>query len=346
MRRGSVFPALKLTVSAFAALAVLAVRPPTPSGAEETLRVALAPSVTTQMIAYYLRDSGIWKKWGGRGVGFRVTFAHNTDLALAQKEAGVVLLSAIDVARLTVDDGLEILMFGKDSTSYEGIYARAAQPGKSPLDFRGTRLVHPGWDARGTRIGRVIFAALWDLDMEAGFQVVTAPWRVGPEMLVENEADLALNAMPFILSAWRDRKLRPVGKSFAAHWAEKRGRGRPLGGLFWTAWRGWLDQAEEKARALLAAWGEGMAYANQETEAWAERYLPEALRGASKGDARFFAQWFRRERPVYETPYLSPQDVKDETSFLRIVVEVKLVRALPRGPLWRIILPQKGVQFP
>ena len=333
----------RLILAILATLPILGVFSLSLSWAAGTVRVSLGPSVTTEMIAYYLRDSGIWKKWGGRvGIDFEVSFSRNANLQLAQKEMETVLLNPIDVARLVVYDGLEVVMWGKDSTSYEALYALADQAGENLRSFKGMKLVHPGWNTRGTRVGQVILAALWGLNVETDFQVVTAPWRIGPEKLVEKEADLALSAMPFVLKALRKKGLRKVGKSFAADWAEKNGNGRRLGGLFWTAWRNWLSQNEEKARALLAVWAEGMTYAHQNTGEWAQKYLPEAMRGATKEDARFFVQWFQEERPVYKTPALLAEDVEDEMSFLKLAVEQKLLRALPKSPLWRIVRPQQN----
>ncbi|MFQ5911934.1 MAG: hypothetical protein ACE5JS_01990 [Nitrospinota bacterium] len=296
--------------------------------------------MTTKMIALYLRDSGVWKKRGRRaGVDIEVKFSSDAQLRLAQKEAEAVLLSTIDVARLAVEDGLEVVIWGKDSTSYEAMYARADRPGENPRVFKGMRLVHPGWNTRATRIGQVVLAAVWGLNAETDFQVQTAPWRIGPEKLVEKEADVAINAMPFVLKPLHKKKLRRVGKSFATYWGERMGNGRQLGGLFWTAWRSWVSHEDKEARALLSAWAEGMRYAHQRTEEWAQTYLPAAVRGATKDEARFFARWFREERPVYRMPYLSAEDVRDETAFLKLAVAQKLVRAMPKNSLWQMVRP-------
>jgi hypothetical protein len=293
------------------------------------------------MIALYLQDAGIWKKWGNQvGAEVQVKSTRNANLMIADGGAEAVLLSTIDVARLVVDDRLELSIFGKDSTSYEGLYARASRPETDPVKFRGSRLVHPGWNTRGTRIGQVILATLWGLNAGSDFSVVTSPWRIGPEKLLEKESDVSLNSMPFVLEHLRKKRLRRVGKSFAAAWAESRGNGRLLGGLFWTAWQTWVKQEPERVRALLAAWAEGMSFANRNTDVWTEKYLPMVRKGTTKEDTVFFAKWFREERPVYETPYLSAKDVEDENHFLKLAVAQKLVRKLPKETIWRIVRPQ------
>jgi ABC-type nitrate/sulfonate/bicarbonate transport system substrate-binding protein len=135
------------------AAAVPALAAPPAARAAGTVRVALGPSVTTAMIAQYLEESGIWKAWGSRaGIDFRIGSARNANSRLAQKEEDVVLLSPIDVARLAVEDSLEVVIWGKDSTSYEALYTQAKQVGEAPRDFKGMRFVHPGWNTRGTRI--------------------------------------------------------------------------------------------------------------------------------------------------------------------------------------------------
>ena len=314
---------------------------PAASRAGGRVQVALGPSVTTDMIARYMRNSGILKKWGEEvGVDFEMKTTLSANLRIAQNQAQIVLLSTIDIARLAVDDGLELVIWGKDSTSYEGLYAKAGRPGESPGDFKGKRLVHPGWNTRATRIGKVILAALSGVEAETDFEIVTAPWRIGPEKLIEDEADVAINAMPFVLKSLLKKKLRSVGKSFAREWADKRGGGRRLGGLFWCAWQGWLDRETPKARALLDAWAEGMSYAHQQTQKWVQKYLPGSLRGATPEDIGYFVRWFQEEQPVYKTPYLSARDVEDETAFLKLAVQQKLVRALPKNSLWRVIRPR------
>jgi hypothetical protein len=186
----------------------------------------------------------------------------------------------------------------------------------------------------------VILAALWGLDPEKDFQVTTAPWRIGPEKLLGKEADVTLNAMPFVLKNLQAKKFRMVGKSFATAWAETRGKGRRLGGLFWAAWQAWLNQNLKPARALLGAWAEGMTYARRNTGPWAEKYLPAASRETSKEEIRYFARWFQEERPVYPTPYLSQADIEDETAFLKLAVKQKMVRAMPKKPIWQIVRPR------
>ena len=305
------------------------------------VRVALGPSITTDMIGRHLLRTGVLKRWGEKAdADIELTASRNANILLAQNKADIVLLSTIDVARLVLNDKLEIVIWGKESTSYESFYSKSGQPGDLPLDFKGKRLVHPGWNTRGTRIGQILLKSFWGLDAGADFQVVTVPWRIGPEKLLEDEADLAINAMPFVLNGLQKGVLRKVGKSFAGHWADLRGNGRRLGGLFWVSWQSWLQRERKRAFALLGAWAEGMQYSHTDTETWVREYLPLVMRGADKESVRFFLDWVRREQPVYASPYLSAEDIEDENQFLRLAVQSKLIRRMPDRPIWEVVRPR------
>ena len=234
---------------------------PPARGERAKVRVALGPSITTDMIGRHLLRTGVLKRWGEKAdAEIELKTSGNPNILLAQNKADVVLLSTIDVTRLVQNDKLEIVIWGKESTSYESFYSKTGQPEVLPLNFKGKRLVHPGWNTRGTRIGQVLLKSLWGLDAEADFQVVTAPWRIGPDKLLEGEADLVINAMPFVLiriaegssQGSREELCRALGR-----FARKR---QKAGGLFWVSWQSWLQRERKRALALLGAWAEGMQY--------------------------------------------------------------------------------------
>ncbi len=305
------------------------------------VRVVISPSITADMINRYLIREKILEKWKeNTGIAFDLKTSRNTKILLTQNEADIVLLSTIDVARLILDDNLEIVIWGKESTSYESLYTKVTHPGLFPTSFKGERLVHPGWDTRGTRIGQVIFGNLWGLDIESNFQVVTSPWRVGPEKLSAGEADIAISTMPYVLKGLQEGRLRRVGKSFAWQWAETEGNGERLGGLFWASWKNWLLRERKSALAFLGAWAEGMQYASVKTEVWVRKYLPLAVRGTDKKSAKFFLDWVRRERPFYASPYLLMGDVENENRFLRLAVKGRLIQKMPEHSMWKVIRPQ------
>lgn len=329
-------------LSAFlAGLWVLGWSAPPARGERAKVRVALGPSITTDMIGRHLLRTGVLKRWGEKAdAEIELKTSGNPNILLAQNKADVVLLSTIDVTRLVQNDKLEIVIWGKESTSYESFYSKTGQPEVLPLNFKGKRLVHPGWNTRGTRIGQVLLKSLWGLDAEADFQVVTAPWRIGPDKLLEGEADLAINAMPFVLKGLQKGVLREVGKSFAGHWADLRGNGRRLGGLFWVSWQSWLQRERKRALALLGAWAEGMQYSHSDTKTWVRENLPLVMRGADKESIRFFLDWVRREQPIYASPYLSEEDIEDENQFLRLAVQSKLIHKMPDRPIWEMVRPR------
>lgn len=307
----------------------------------EKVRIALGSSITTDMIGRYLLHEKILKKWGENAeIAFDLTTNRNPKILLTQNKAEIVLLSTIDVARLISDDNLEIVIWGKESTSYESLYTKTSLPGLFPTSFKGKRLVHPGWDTRGTRVGQVILENFWGLDVETDFQVVTAPWRVGPEKLSIGEADIAISTMPFVLKGLQEGQLRSVGKSFAWQWAETEGSGRRLGGLFWVSWKNWLFRERKSALAFLGAWTEGMQYASVKMETWVREYLPRTVRGTGKKSTQFFLNWVRRERPFYTSPFLATGDIESENRFLRLAVKSKLIHEMPEYSMWKIIRSQ------
>ena len=73
---------------------------PAASRAAGRVQVALGPSVTTDMIARHLRDSGILKKWGAEaGVDFEMKTTLNANLRIAKNQSQIVLMSTIDTLR-------------------------------------------------------------------------------------------------------------------------------------------------------------------------------------------------------------------------------------------------------
>lgn len=307
-------------------------------GGPPAVRVVIFPFGPTVMIAHYLVDAGLWKKWGERfGVEFSLAFARDDFARFSERQADVIQLSPLEVARAKGEEGWEWVMWGRDGTASQGLYVRNDSKVGSIQELKGSTLVHPGWDTGTTQLAQILFRHWFGLELGRDFRLVSVPWEVGPRMVAEGGAAGGLSLMPYTLNPWRDKTIRPLLASYAEEWAKRRGTGHPLAMGLWVSWAGWLGRHEGAARALLGAWAEGMAYAHTRTEEWSKRYLGLTLPGAGNGQVRFFAEWFEKSPPTYRTPYLDETFIQEEEAFLNLALKANLIKSRGLQGIWRII---------
>jgi ABC-type nitrate/sulfonate/bicarbonate transport system substrate-binding protein len=244
------------------------------------------------------------------------------------------------LARVKGEEGWELVMWGRDGTASHGLYVRNDSKVGSIQELKGSTLVHPGWDTGTTQLAQILFRHWWGLELGKDFRLVSVPWEVGPKMVAEGGAVGGLSLMPYTLSLWRDRAIRPLLISYGEEWAKRRGTGHHLAMSLWVSWGGGLERHEGAARALLGAWAEGMAYAYTRTGEWSKKYLVLTLPGAGDGEVRFFAEWFGKYQPTYRTPYLDETFIREEEAFLDLALKANVIKSRGLQGNWRIIKPE------
>ncbi len=329
------------SLSAFAMSILLAATGVPEALAAKTVKIGMFPFGPGRMVDEHIIKTGIVKKWGAKfGVDLQVSHPRDDFAAFMGKSIDIVGLSTMEVGRLVGDEGHDMVMYGKQVDAFIDMYVRGDSTYKTPGDLKGKKIVHPGWDTGTAQMGIVLLKEWYGLDMKKDFRVVTAPWPVGPQLLAKGDVEMSLNLIPLSMQLWMDGKIRPVLATYATEWSKRRNTPHHLAITNFTSFGKWLNGNEDAVRAWLGAYTEGMQYAHNNTNEWAEKYRDFITKNASDTHVKWFADWIKKYVVVYKDAYIDQTFINEETAFLKMAAKAGFVKEKGITPkIWKIVKP-------
>jgi ABC-type nitrate/sulfonate/bicarbonate transport system substrate-binding protein len=304
---------------------------------DKVIKISQFPVGPSTWSAKNMIDSGIYKKWGDKiGVEYQVKYPQDDFAAFMGRSVDIASFAPLEVTRLLVDEGKEIVIFGKYISNVIGWFVSADSTAKTPADMKGMKIGIPGWDTAAAQVAAVIMKDLWNLDMKKDFEIFTAPWPALPKLLAKGDIDMCFSLMPLVMKDWMGGRIKPLYETIGMEYAKH--MNGYLGGVqFFCAWKDWYEENEETAVNFLSAYQEGIGYTLSNTDEWLQKYMPTEIKGMTKEQLEFMKAHYLKVKFLYYPVYLDEKFVKEELAFLKKAEDLGF---LPKGSSTRDIFRQ------
>lgn len=210
------------------------------------------------------------------------------------------------------NEGQHVVSFFPALSNTASIVVAEDSPFRTPQDLVGRRVGHFGTDSGTTQAIAVSLQGAFGVDPLTDFELVQSSPAALPELLASGEVDAIFDYQPYGLRAVADTPGRYLFE-VTRHWQQTSGWSPPLAML--TARQEWLDQNQDLATRVQAAWQEAQQVViDSEYRLFLEDPYAEFL-GMEPAELEALAQYCA-ELPCY-TGSWTQDDVDTQMDYLR-----------------------------